>query len=209
MRGGAPEWYKIKEISIKDYVKCIKEVYKVLEKKNKSNTQPDIFLKTILSAHSGMTTEQWDAAEKQRLYEKALSMKMGDFHEELMGKFAGYETLPVGHASGTDVRKLDDTEFFEVKNRDNTMNSSSAESVVNKLQKLADVGKQPFLVMINTEKARIPRFGASKEIKVMSGKDAYTYLSGRDTFFSDLVDTIRETFTRYESYDSLKTSLVD
>lgn len=204
LRGGSPVWYKIKEIQFKDYVKCLKDVYKVLEKKNKSKTQPDVFLKAILASHSGMTPEQWDTAEAQRLYEKALSMKMGDFHEELMGKFPGYETLVTGHPTGTDVRRLDDSEFFEVKNRDNTLNSDSAKSVVKKLQKLADIGSQPFLVFINTAKKRVPRFGASDDIKVMSGKEVYTYLSGRDTFYSDLLSTIQETFTRYESYEDLK-----
>lgn len=207
--GGMPEWYKIPEIQLTDYVKCLRPLYEVLEKRNTSKTQPDIFLMTILAAHGGMTVEQWNEAEKQRLYEKALSMKMGDFHEELMGKFPGYETLPLGHRTGTDVRKVDDSEFFEVKNRDNTMNSSSADSVIRKLTKIADDGKKSILVMINTEKKTLPRFKAPRNVDVMSGKQAYAYLSTRDTFYDDLIKTLTHTFTNYDSYSKLERSAAD
>lgn len=204
-KGGNREWYRIHEIPFDAYVACLKPLYSVLEKKNKSKTDPDIFLQTILAEHSGMTVDQWNAAEVQRLYEKALSMKMGDFHEELMGKFPGYETLPLGHATGTDVRKVDDTEFFEVKNRDNTMNSGSADSVIRKLTKLTEDGKMATLVMINSAKKTLPRFKAPAAVKVMSGRQVYKHLSGRDTFYDDLLQTIRETFKRYPTYAALET----
>jgi len=202
--GASRDWYRIPEIPFNSYVKCLRPLYSILGKKNASKTSPDIFLQTILASHSGMTVDQWNQAEAQRLYEKTLSMKMGDFHEELMGKFPGYETLPVGHATGTDVKKSDDTEFFEVKNRDNTMNSGSGDSVIRKLAKLADEGKRATLVMVNTTKKKVPRFKAPAAVHVVNGKDAYAYLSGRDSFFDDLVKTLDETFKRFPSYESLE-----
>jgi hypothetical protein len=122
-----------------------------------------------------------------------------------MGKFSGYETLPVGHASGTDVRKTDDTEFYEVKNRDNTMNSGSADSVIRKLTKLTEEGKIASLVMINSARKTLPRFKAPAAVKVLSGKQVYAYLSGRDTFYDDLVKTLGETFKRFPTYEQLET----
>jgi len=205
LHGGTRDWYTIPEISFDSYIACLKPLYSVLEKKNSSKSDPDIFLQTILASHSGMTVDQWNSAEAQRLYEKALSMKMGDFHEELMGKFSGYETLPVGHASGTDVRKTDDTEFYEVKNRDNTMNSGSADSVIRKLTKLTEEGKIATLVMINSARKTLPRFKAPAAVKVLSGKQVYAYLSGRDTFYDDLVKTLGETFKRFPTYEQLET----
>ena len=204
LHGGNREWYTIAEIPFDSYVACLKPLYSVLEKKHSSKSDPDVFLQTILASHSGMTVEQWNAAEAQRLYEKALSMKMGDFHEELMGKFPNYETLPVGHATGTDVRKTDDTEFFEVKNRDNTMNSGSADSVIRKLVKLTEEGKMATLVMINSARKTLPRFKAPASVKVMSGKQVYAHLSGRDTFYDDLVKTLGETFKRFPTYAELE-----
>jgi hypothetical protein len=199
-----PSWYTIPEIEFKDYLECLRPIYKVLEKKNKSKSSPDVFLKTILASHSGMTLAQWKGAETQRLYEKVLSMKMGDFHEELMGKFCGYETLPVGHATGTDVQKKDESEFIEVKNRDNTMNAGSAESVVRKLTKLVDDGKRAILVLVNSSKQTLPHFKAPAAVQVMNGKQAYAHLSGRDTFYDDLLATIAETFRLYPTHAELQ-----
>ena len=135
-------WYRIPEIAFKDYVACLKEVYAVLEGKHKSKGCDDVFLRTILAAHSGMSAEAWGVAEEKRRHEKALTMKMGDFHEELAGKFPGYKTLKLGDETGCDVQKADGSEIWEFKNRDNTMNSSSAESVVAKLAAEAAKGKK-------------------------------------------------------------------
>jgi hypothetical protein len=198
-----PVWYTIPEIALPHYVACVAPIYTVLEKKNTSSSDPDLFLKTILASHSGMTVEQWTAAEAQRLYEKALSMKMGDFHEELMGKFPGYETLAVGHSTGTDVRRTDDSAFFEIKNRDNTMNADSAKSVVRKLTALTDTGKGATLVLINSEKKTLPRFKAPEAVEVVSGRAMYARLSGRVTFHDDLIRTLGETFKRFPTHASL------
>ena len=199
-----PSWYIIHEIPFHDYIQCLQSIYEVLEERNESKPSPDPFLKTILAAHGGLTGAQWDAAEARRLYEKRLSMKMGDFHEELMGKFSGYENLPQGHETGTDVRKKDNTEFLEVKNRDNTMNADSAKSVVHKLTKLVNDGKRAILVLVNSNKKTLPRFKAPAAVRVINGKQAYTYLSGRDSFYDDLLATLAETFRRYPTYALLQ-----
>lgn len=200
-----PEWYRIREVSWKDYVQCLDSLYKVLEKRHVSEGSDDVFLKTILTDYTGMTELEWTLAERHRRYEKALSMKMGDFHEELAGKLPGYMTLPTGHVSGCDVKKLDDSEYWEFKNRDNTMNSGSSDSVVRKLTKIHEMGKIPFLVLVNTERKTIPRpKGALAFIRVMTGKQAYAHMSGRETFFADLQQTLSETFKRYKTYADLK-----
>lgn len=196
-------WYRIKEIALKDYVACLKDVYAVLEHKHKSKGCDDVFLRTIMAAHSGMSAEAWAAAEEQRRYEKALTMKMGDFHEELAGKFPGYKTLKRGDETGCDVQKLDGSEIWEFKNRDNTMNSGSAESVVAKLVAEIAKGKKAFLVLVNCEKKTVPRLGAPASVTVLNGRQAYEYLSKRPTFFDDLQATLGYTFAHYPTYASL------
>ncbi len=52
---------------------------------------------------------------------------------------SGYE---VGNLSGYDIKALDNTLFADIKNKHNTMNSSSAESLFQKLAKYADENKK-------------------------------------------------------------------
>lgn len=198
-----PPWYTIDEIDLKTYIKCLESLYLVLENKNESKSSTDIFIKSILVHHKQMVANQWETAESVRLTQKALEGKMGDFHEELMGKFPGYETLPVGHVSGCDVRKLDDTEYFEVKNRDNTMNSSAAKTVVEKLIKKAGEGKLAVLVEVNCTNDRVTRFGAPESVKVWNGRQAYKHFSGSETFFDRLIVTMCGTFDRFKTYKEL------
>ena len=199
----AASLYKIPEITFKDYVGCLKGIYSVLEGKHASKGSDDVFMRSIMAAHSGMDAKSWAAAEAHRRYEKALSMKMGDFHEELAGKFPGYKTLKLGDETGCDVQKLDGSEIWEFKNRDNTMNSSSAESVVAKLAAEAAKGKKAFLVLINCEKKTVPRLGAPASVTVLNGRQAYEYLSKRASFFDDLQATLAYTFAHYPTYASL------
>jgi hypothetical protein len=41
----------------------------------------------------------------------------------------------------------------------------------------------------------------------MNGKQIYTLLSGRDTFFDDLLKTVTFVFQKYNTLDELKSSL--
>jgi len=199
-----PIWYTIREIPFKAYVKALKPIYDVLEHRHESAGSDDVFLKTILFSHAGMTQESWNAAERQRRYEKALQMKLGDFHEELMGSFTGYVNLPLGHETGCDVMKVDGTEVWEIKNRDNTMNSGSAKTVIDKLIVQKNAGKRAVLVLVNCDRATPPRFGAPTGIDVFTGQQAYKELSGREGFFSDLNKVLAATLSTFKEYKDLQ-----
>ena len=150
-----------------------------------------------------MTAQLWEAAKKQRMFEKALSMKMGDFHEELAGKFRGYRCLAVGDATGCDVQSVDGAHVMEWKNRDNTMNSGSASAVIAKLKAVAAAGKKATLVLVNIFRATVPRFGAPTSVEVIDGRAAYAQLSGRADFIDSLQTTMGETFERYKTFAEL------
>lgn len=133
---------------------------------------------------------------------------MGDFHEELAGKLPGWKTLKNGDESGCDVMKEDGTEFQEWKNRDNTMNSSSASSVIAKLKKLAAEGKKAVLVEVNCPAGKVCRFGAPPEVEVLNGQQAYARVSGRETFFLDLKSTLAYVFKNFKTFDALMKGIV-
>ena len=199
-----PSWYRIPEIKFSDYVAALAPLYRVLEGEHTSKSNEDVFASSILRSFSGISSAALSAAEKQRQYEKALSMKMGDLHEELLGKLRGYVTLPKGHPTGCDVAKADDSEFWEVKNGDNTMNSSSAESVIAKLVRVKESGKTAGLILVHCAKATVPRFKAPADILVLRGSEAYARFSGRGGFFDDLHLTLDATFGAYKTHAALR-----
>lgn len=206
-RNNTPTWYKIREIAPSDFAKCCKDIYKVVEQQHKSKSTEDPFLKAVVVGHNKLSEEAWKKTEAVRLDQKALEGKMGDFHEELMGKFPGYVTYPVGHSTGCDVGSADGSVVLEVKNRDNTMNSSSAAEVIRKLMKNRSEGKRAILVEVNCTGGKVTRFGAPTELEIWTGQKTYAFLSGREGFFEDLQSTIRHVFSEFKTLEELKRAL--
>lgn len=198
------EWYKITEIEFTEYVKCLKELYPVVEGKTNSNGTVDPMKKKILQSHSGMSESQWDEAERVRLLNNILTMKIGKFHEELAGKFKGYRTLKPGHETCCDVCKEDGTEIWEWKNSGGTMNANAGESIYKKLMTQHNLGVKVFLVEVNCPKGKVRRHKLPESISVMNGVQAYEYLSGRASFFDDLLSTIGETFCRFKTWSEIQ-----
>jgi hypothetical protein len=184
------EWYKIPEIRFSDYVECLKDVYAAREAPITVITdERDPFTQAVMP----FDVER----EIFRQREKNVSMKLGYFHQKLAGKFPGYKTLKDGHESGLDVIKEDGTELWEWKNRHNTMNSGSAKSVEQKLSDALAKGMKAFLVQVNCPNGRVIRYKMPEAIRILNGKQAYAYISGREDFFEDLQSTIAATFTKF------------
>jgi hypothetical protein len=74
--------------------------------------------------------------EKSRQYDKKSGGRIGDFHQKLLGGVKGWVDLGVGDESKVDLKKEDNTIFIELKNKYNTVNSDSLNSVRRKLEKI-------------------------------------------------------------------------
>jgi hypothetical protein len=74
-------------------------------------------------------------SEILRQIDKSINNSVGTFHEQILGGIEGYE---VGSLSGFDIKASDNTLFADIKNKHNTMNSSSAEALFQKLARYAD-----------------------------------------------------------------------
>jgi hypothetical protein len=196
-------WYKIPEIDIRIFVSLLKGLYEVLEEKNKPKSEEDVFARECWSSYYDITKEEVDEERKRVQKEKAFTMNLGYFHQDLMGSFSGWENYKKGHETGCDVGKTDGTCVAEVKNNKNTMNSSSQESVLNKLKRQKELGKRAILVIVNGGIPQKEKDG----ILWMSGLDFYTELSGRAEFFDDLRLTLSYVFKNYKTYSSLTTFL--
>jgi hypothetical protein len=74
-----------------------------------------------------------------RQIDKSINNSIGTFHEQILGGITGFEA---GKLSGYDIKAKDDTLFADVKNKHNTMNSSAAESLFQKLARYANDHKK-------------------------------------------------------------------
>jgi len=85
--------------------------------------------------------EEEDLIESEilRQIDKSINNSIGTFHEQILGGVDGFEA---GYLSGYDIKAKDNSLFADIKNKHNTMNSSSAESLYQKLQRYADDNKQ-------------------------------------------------------------------
>jgi|LauGreDrversion4_2_1035121.scaffolds.fasta_scaffold04046_3 hypothetical protein len=207
---GLPAWYRIPEIKPNDFIFCVKGIYSVLEKKHQNKAHlncEDPFIKAVVTGFYDMNNEKWAAAEAARMSQKVLEMKIGDFHEELMGKIPGYETYKNGHITGCDVGSIDGREIYEVKNKNNTTKGSDGKHIIETLTKLLHQGKHPIFAQINCPNGKVARFNAPKGVDVWNGRKTYHHMTGRETFFDDLEHTTKFVFSHYKTLDELKQAL--
>lgn len=183
------DWYRIPEIQKKDFLQLYKPFFHV--EKIKPNYE-DPFLKSICDISPTLIRKR-----------KLLEMRLGAFHESMLGKFSGWERLPKNHASGVDIRNIDDCIYIECKNKYNTCNSDNLKEVHRKLQKLRKQGKRSILCQINCPEGKV-RASYSNGIEVMNGDEIYELVSGRKDFFEDLKYTFKYVSENFFTYKELK-----
>jgi hypothetical protein len=95
----------------------------------------DVFKLLFDKAYFDLSDEELINREIARQVDKSINNAVGSFHEMILGGIDGYQ---MGQHSGYDIKSNDDTLFADIKNKHNTMNSSSAESLFQKLAGFAD-----------------------------------------------------------------------
>lgn len=110
-----------------------------VSKKKFYSNKIDTFKLTFDSKFNELDEKTLIKIEINRQIDKSINNSIGTFHEQILGGIEGYE---IGSLSGFDIKAKDDTLFADIKNKHNTMNSSSAESLFQKLAKYADTYKQ-------------------------------------------------------------------
>ncbi|HTN21188.1 MAG TPA: Eco47II family restriction endonuclease [Pelobium sp.] len=115
----------------RSYTKAKENISKKTFYKNKV----DVVKLTFDSRFNSIEEEALIEAEVLRQIDKSINNFIGTFHEEILGGISGYH---VGKLSGFDIKATDDSLFADIKNKHNTMNSSSAEALFQKLANYAD-----------------------------------------------------------------------
>jgi hypothetical protein len=133
-------------ISDDHLLKCISNLHQsYLKAKNKLGKREfyankvDSIKLTFDSKFNDLTEEDLIQTEVLRQIDKSINNFLGTFHEEILGGVIGFER---GNLSGYDIKAQDDSLFADIKNKHNTMNSSSAESLFQKLKNYADKYKK-------------------------------------------------------------------
>lgn len=142
--------------------------------------------------------------EINRQIDKSINNSIGTFHEQILDGIEGYER---GHLSGFDIKANDDTLFADIKNKHNTMNSSSAESLFQKLAKYADTYKKAncYWVQILAKTSFCEKwFGdingkeySHSRIYKISGDQFYALLTSQENAFYELIKILPEAIKDY------------
>ena len=129
-------------ISDEHLLKCVENLYKSyrkaknkISKKNFYSNKVDVFKLTFDSKFNHISEEDLINAEILRQIDKSINNSIGTFHEQILGGVEGFE---VGNLSGFDIKAEDNLLFADIKNKHNTMNSSSSEALFQKLARYAD-----------------------------------------------------------------------
>lgn len=114
----------------------------------------DPFSALFDAAAQNITFDEWMAQERSRQLQKTFQNSIGYLHEHIIGNMAGWQN-PAG--SGYDLENVDRRIIAELKNKHNTMNSSSAEAVYTKMVEFLTTTKRGYTGYVVTI---IPKSGA-------------------------------------------------
>lgn len=133
-----------------------------------------------------ITLKKWTEREVERQIDKKINNRIGEFHQELLGYVDGWIDLGVGDPTEIDLKNEEETIFIELKNKYNTMNSSSKKTCREKLEKVIEDNPDAtayWAYVINKKYKSEDRVWVYKErdderIRRISGDKLYELITG-------------------------------
>lgn len=184
----------------KSYLKAKANVSKKKFYKNKIDT----IKLTFDAKFNNLDEETLIKTEINRQIDKSINNSIGTFHEEILDGIEGFE---MGNLSGFDIKATDNTLFADIKNKHNTMNSSSAESLFQKLANYADTYKKAkcYWVQVLAKNSFNEKwygeingkeYSHSRVYKI-SGDQFYELLSGKENALFELYQVLPQAISDY------------
>jgi hypothetical protein len=198
-------------ISDDHLIKCIENLHKSYLKAKKNISKKSFYANkvdtiklTFDSKFNNIAENDLIQSEILRQIDKSINNSIGTFHEQILGGIEGYE---IGKLSGFDIKASDNSLFADIKNKHNTMNSSSAEALFQKLARYADDFKKSkcYWVQILAKgsfnepwKGEIngKEYSHSRIFKI-SGDKFYALLTGEDDAFFQLYKVLPKAINDY------------
>ena len=94
----------------------------------------------------GITLKQLEELDRLK---RSISQHLGEFWQRTLADMDGWEDLGIGHESGCDLRNETTKHVIELKNKWNTMNSSSKTAIIQKLKVQNENGYTGVIGIIN------------------------------------------------------------
>ena len=165
------------------YVDNIINLYE--EKVDRNKTIIDEIKKESDKICYGLTEEEWIEFDNKRLKDKQINNKIGELHQYLLENVKDYcKANDVDKSLKVDVMKKDYSVFIEVKNKYNTMNSSSRESTVNKLKKVKNKYSDSLcLIGIVNGKNYKKKVSDSPEVWEYSGEELFNLVFSNKDYY--------------------------
>lgn len=175
-----------------------------LSKKSLYSNKVDVIKLTFDSKFNEISEENLIEAEILRQIDKAINNSIGTFHEQILGGINGFEA---GSLSGYDIKSNNNTLFADIKNKHNTMNSSSAEALFQKLSRYANDYKKSkcYWVQILSKNSFCEHwigdingkeYSHSRVYKI-SGDQFYSLLSGESDALLNLYKILPQAISDY------------
>lgn len=198
-------------ISDEHLLLCVENLYKSylkaknnISKKSFYTNKVDTIKLTFDAKFNDINEDDLIQSEILRQIDKSINNSIGTFHEQVLGGIKGFE---IGKLSGFDIKAEDDTLFADIKNKHNTMNSSSAEALFQKLARFADDYKKAkcYWVQILAKgsfnehwKGEIngKEYSHSRVFKI-SGDQFYALLSGQEDALFQLYKNLPKAIEDY------------
>jgi len=187
--------YKYVDFISDDYLlECIGNLHKAYLKAKSNITKKSFYLNkvdtiklTFDAKFNDIDEESLIQSEILRQIDKSINNSIGIFHEQILGGIKGFEA---GKLSGFDIKAEDDTLFADIKNKHNTMNSSAAEALFQKLARYANDYKKAkcYWVQILAKGSFCELWSGNingkeyshSRVYKISGDQFYALLSGQD-----------------------------
>ncbi|WP_259014229.1 Eco47II family restriction endonuclease [Emticicia fluvialis] len=191
-------------ITDEHFLQCISNLHKSYIKAKNNITKKSFYANkvdtiklTFDSRFNEIDEEDLIQSEVLRQIDKSINNSIGTFHEQVLGGIQGFE---VGKLSGFDIKAVDNTLFADIKNKHNTMNSSSAEALFQKLARYADSFKKAKCYWVQilakgsfdelwTGEINGKEYSHSR-VRKISGDKFYALLTGRDDAFFQLYQAL-------------------
>jgi DNA (cytosine-5)-methyltransferase 1 len=150
-----------------------------------SDENIDLFKKIFDITYLGITEEQWQLTEKARKQDKAVNNQIGYIHQTILGNAVNWINLDDAKNAklkkkyAVDLCTQDFSIFVELKNKYNTMNSSSKLETIRKLKNIKKIHPDARLIIaaINSD-----RNNECDGIEYMNGYYIYKLVFGYPCF---------------------------